>query len=93
MGTNKIHVEVAYATPLRQEVLTIEVPLDSTIAAAIQQSGICLLFPEINLMTQPVGIFGKRCTLSDRVYEGDRIEIYRPLIIDPKEARRVKAKK
>ena len=91
MGKNKI--EVAYARPDKQIILTVEVEEQSTIETAIQRSGILTAFPEINLAKQSVGVFSKPRSLSDLVEEGDRIEIYRPLIIDPKEARRAKAKK
>lgn len=97
MVPNKlIHVEVAYATPMQQKIVTIELPIGSTIQQAIAQSGILTLFPEIDLAKQKVGIFSKRKSLTDKVSAGDRIEIYRPLTIDPMEARRqrvVKKKK
>ena len=94
MGVNKLNViEVAYAKPHRQKILRTEVKLGETIEAAIRRSGILEMFPEIDLKTQKVGIFGKVKKLSDRVKEGDRVEIYRELTIDPKEARRVKAKR
>ncbi len=86
-------VEVAYAKPDQQRIVTVEVEAGCTIEMAILRSGIVSLFPEIDLTKQKVGIFGKHRELTDVVGEGDRIEIYRPLIIDPKEARRAKAKK
>lgn len=88
-----IKVEVAYLTPQKQVVLAVELPEGSTIEAAIQYSGILGEFPEIDLIKQPVGIFSKIRGLSEQVVDGDRIEIYRPLTIDPKEARRKKAKR
>lgn len=88
-----INIEVAYATPERQEVKAISVLVGTSIQAAIEQSGILASFPEIDLSKQSVGVFSKRRELSDLVHEGDRIEIYRPLTIDPKEARRAKAKR
>lgn len=84
----KIRVEVAYATPQRQKILCIEIPENSTLKQAIECSGILALFPEIDVNTQKVGIFGKQRKLSGRVQAGDRVEIYRPLLMDPKEARR-----
>lgn len=87
-----IKVEVAYATPDRQYLVAIQVPENSTIETVIQASGVLSEFPDINLRQQKIGIFSKPRTLSDCVKAGDRIEIYRPLIIDPKEARRAKAK-
>jgi uncharacterized protein len=93
-GSNKmITVEVAYATPDRQHVITLQIEAESTIEAAIHLSGMLAEFPEINLTTHKVGAFSQLRSLSDKVQAGDRIEIYRSLIIDPKEARRAKAKK
>lgn len=84
----KINVEVVYATSAHQKMLQIEVISGSTIEEVIQQSGILLLFPEIDLEKQKVGVFSIQKQLSDSVHEGDRVEIYRPLTMDPKEARR-----
>jgi uncharacterized protein len=94
MVMNKyIKVEVAYATPTQQHVLCVEVKAESTIAEAIAQSGILTLFKEIDLTQTKVGVFSQPRVLSDQVKAGERIEIYRPLRIDPKDARRLKAKK
>jgi putative ubiquitin-RnfH superfamily antitoxin RatB of RatAB toxin-antitoxin module len=92
-NNNMVKVEVAYARPDRQCVITVEIAAGSTIEAAIRLSGILAEFPEIDLAAQKIGVFSKSCSLSDKIRGGDRIEIYRPLIIDPKEARRAKAKK
>ena len=89
---SKIKVEVVYASPNEQRLFMVEVEEGSTIHEAIQQSGMLNLFPEIDLTTQKVGVFSKPRELEDKVKAGDRIEIYRPLIIDPKEARRAKAR-
>lgn len=83
-------VDVAYAMPDQQVILTVEVEKEMTIEAVIMRSGILTLFPAIDLTCQKVGIFGKQKKLSDSVKAGDRIEIYRPLTLDPKEARRAK---
>lgn len=88
---SEITVEVAYATPDSQRILTVQVAEGSTLETAIERSGVLEIFPEIDLMKQSVGIFGRKKMLSDTVLEGDRIEIYRPLVIDPKEARRRRA--
>jgi putative ubiquitin-RnfH superfamily antitoxin RatB of RatAB toxin-antitoxin module len=94
MEQNKLlKVEVVYASPESQKMLTLEVPEKSTVETVIDRSGIIELFPEIDLTQQKVGIFSKVCQLTDIVKEGDRIEIYRPLLIDPKEARRNRARK
>jgi hypothetical protein len=60
-----------------------EVPDDSTVREAIERSGLLKRFPDIDLETQKVGIFGKFTKLDARVSEGDRIEIYRPITADP----------
>lgn len=83
-----VRVEVAYATPAQQAVIALHVPATATVEEVIQQSGILARFPEIDLRQVSVGIFGEVAHLGDRVRDDDRIEIYRPLIADPKEARR-----
>ena len=88
-----IEVEVAYAKPAQQIILTVKVLPNSTIEDAIIASGILQQFPEIDLAVAKVGIFGKEATLNSRLSAKDRVEIYRPLIIDPKEARRLRAKR
>lgn len=87
----QITVEVAYAQPDQQRIIALQVAEGTTIEAAIQLSGILMLFPEIDLTKQKVGIFSKPKPLSEILRDGDRIEIYRPLLIDPKEARRKRA--
>lgn len=89
----KIKVEVAYALPHDQQVLSLEVEEGCTVETAIKLSGILNIFPDINLTKQKVGVFSQSRHLTDKVQDGDRIEIYRPLLIDPKEARRAKARK
>lgn len=89
----KILVEVAYANIQQQKVVTVEVDEGSTIEKAIDLSGIIEIFPEIDLLSQKVGIFSQQKNLDDVVREGDRIEIYRALKVDPKEARKLRAKK
>ncbi len=88
-----IVVEVVYATPERQVLLSIKVTPSETVENAIRQSGILAQFPEIDLSTNPVGIFGKVCPLKQALRNGDRIEIYRSLLNDPKTARRQRAEK
>ena len=83
-----IPIEVAFAQPDRQSLLPLMVPAGTTVKEAIIRSGILDLFPEIELQENKVGIFGRLCG-ADRVLEaGDRVEIYRPLLADPKEVRR-----
>lgn len=88
-----IKIEVVYARFDQQHLITVEVEESATIEAAIVHSGLLQIFPEIDLTKQKVGVFSKPRELHDQVVMGDRIEIYRPLLIDPKEARRAKAKK
>ena len=88
-----IAVEVAYATPEQQSVLSLNIPIGSTVEQVILASGILTQFPEINLQTQKTGIFSKFCELSTLVQAGDRIEIYRPLAQSPMNARRQRLKK
>lgn len=86
-------VEVAYATPSRQEVIEIAARPGSTIEQVIRESGLLERFPEIDLARNRVGIFGEIVSLRDPVRDGDRVEIYRPLLADPKEARRRRAER
>ncbi|MFQ5995506.1 MAG: RnfH family protein [Acidiferrobacterales bacterium] len=85
---NTISVEVAYATPKRQAIFSVCIAKGATVEKTIQLSGILQSFPEIDLSIDAVGIFGERVDLADIVEGGDRIEIYRPLVNDPKETRR-----
>lgn len=90
-----IRVEVAYALPEKQKILTLQVEAGTTVLAAVQQSGIVNEFPGLNLDEAKYGIFGKatRTPETDVLREGDRVEIYRPLLIDPKQARANRAAK
>ena len=92
-GEATTRVEVAYARPDSQTLLETRVRPDSTIATAIAASGILDRHPEIVLTDENVGIFGKPASLRHPVKEGDRIEIYRPLLMDPLAARRARAQK
>ncbi|WMS89046.1 RnfH family protein [Pleionea litopenaei] len=84
-------VEVIYATPDEQEILMVDLPDAATVESAIVASGVLKKYPEIDLQTAKVGIFSKATTLDQPLRENDRVEIYRPLIADPKEVRRKKA--
>lgn len=85
-------VEVAYATPRRQLIVQVQVPLGTTALQAIEASGIRQQFPQIEV--QPViGVFSRKVPPDHPLSAGDRVEIYRPLIADPKEVRRQKAAK
>jgi uncharacterized protein len=87
-----LRIEVVYALPKRQVVIVLEVEEGATILAAIERSGILQQFPEVDPRRDDGGVFGKRVTLDTPLREGDRVEIYRPLIADPKAARRERAK-
>lgn len=87
-----IPVEVAYATPEKQHLLKLDIPAGSTAAEAIERSGICRLCPEIDLDQARIGIWNKLSTLEAPLEPRDRVEIYRPLKADPKEARRRRAR-
>lgn len=89
--SDEIHVEVAYALPHQQVILPLRLAPGSTVAPAIEASGILAKFPEIDLAQNKVGIFGKLTKLDSALRNHDRIEIYRPLIADPKEVRRKRA--
>ena len=88
-----MHVVVSYATPSREFLRELAVEQGTTVGAAIEASGVLAAFPDINLVTQPVGIFAKKKTLDTVLREHDRIEIYRPLVADPKDSRRRRANK
>lgn len=88
---NQIHVEVAYALPDTQLILPVGVAPDTTAEQAIIASGILQKFPDIDLASNKIGIFGKLVKLDTVLREKDRVEIYRPLIADPKEVRRQRA--
>lgn len=81
-------VGIAYATPAKQVWLTVEVPEGATVKDAIDKSGILRQFPEIDLETQKVGMFGKVAALDTVLEDGARVEIYRPITCDPKTVRR-----
>lgn len=91
MVDERIEVEVAYARPDEQVILALQVPAGSTIEAAIRRAGVLDRFPEIDLTANKVGVFGKVGRLDQELFDGDRVEIYRPLIADPKEARKQRA--
>lgn len=88
-----INIEVVYGTPEKQLILKVLVASDATVEQTIETSGISQHFPEIDLSENKVGIWNRTCKLTDTLKDGDRIEIYRPLIADPKEVRRMRAEK
>jgi putative ubiquitin-RnfH superfamily antitoxin RatB of RatAB toxin-antitoxin module len=88
-----LRVAVAYALPGREFIQSMDVAPGTTVGQAIEGSGVLASFPEINLVTQPVGIYGKKKMLETVLGACDRIEIYRPLVADPKDSRRKRAAK
>ena len=88
-----ITVEVAFALPTTATSLLVEVPVGTTAEQAVIKSGIIEKCPEIDANDLTLGIWNRTCKLNQEVKQGDRIEIYRPLIADPKDARRRRAEK
>jgi putative ubiquitin-RnfH superfamily antitoxin RatB of RatAB toxin-antitoxin module len=88
-----LRVEVVYALPERQTLLTLYVAAGTTLAEAVTASAIAAIHPEIDLAATRVGIFGKFSAPDTVLHDGDRVELYRPLVADPKEARRARARK
>lgn len=88
---DRITVEVAYALPSEQLIIPVLVAPDTTAEAAVRLSGILEKFPDIDLNVNKIGIFGKLTKLDTVLRAHDRVEIYRPLIADPKEVRRQRA--
>lgn len=88
-----ILIEVAHARPEKQVLLSLHVNPGTTLIEAIEQSGIREEFPDVRIDASSVGIFSRKVGLDYLLKAGDRIEIYRPLIADPKEGRRERARK
>jgi putative ubiquitin-RnfH superfamily antitoxin RatB of RatAB toxin-antitoxin module len=86
-----INVEVVHARPDKQALLSVQVPAGTTVAEAIELSGIRQEFPDLEVDPGRLGIFSQKARPGDVLRDGDRVEIYRPLIADPKEARRRRA--
>lgn len=90
---DEIRVEVAYALPEKQYLQRVTLSEGATVEEAINASGLLELRSDIDLAKNKVGIFSRPVKLADVVQDGDRVEIYRPLIADPKELRRKRAEK
>jgi putative ubiquitin-RnfH superfamily antitoxin RatB of RatAB toxin-antitoxin module len=90
---SEIRVEVVYALPERQYVRQVKLAAGSNVEQAILASGLLELRSDIDLASNKVGIYSRPAKLSDVLNDGDRVEIYRPLIADPKELRRQRAEK
>lgn len=99
-GERTILVEVAYALPEKQKIIALRVPVGTTARQAVDQSGIDAEFPGLDITASPMGIFSRRLNGKDLpspdeyiLQPRDRIEIYRPLTIDPNQARLARARK
>lgn len=92
-GGGAIEIEVVFAKPEEQVVVQLQVPEGAMAERAVYLSGLTQRFPEINLSELKIGVFGVVCKLDHVLKQGDRVEIYRPLLHDPKEARRQRALK
>lgn len=86
-----LSIEVAYALSQKQEVVHLQLPPGSTVQQAIEASGLKQRHPEVDLAKNKVGVFGKLTKLDTPLRDRDRVEIYRPLIADPKEVRKKRA--
>lgn len=86
-----IGVEVAYALPHEQAIIALEVPEGTTVVEAARRSGIADRFDGIDIDNADFGIFGKEVPATRMLRTGDRVEIYRPLLADPKEVRKARA--
>ncbi|MDR2015366.1 MAG: RnfH family protein [Azoarcus sp.] len=89
--TESIKLEVTYAKPERQEVVTVKLSTGSTLQQAIEASGLLERYPEIDLAKAKIGVYGKLSRMDAVARDRDRVEIYRPLIADPKEVRKQRA--
>ncbi len=83
-----MQIGIAYAEPDQQVWLKLEIPEGSTLLDALNRSGILTRFPQVDLKRQKVGIFGKLAKLDTPLREGDRVEIYRPITVDPTKVKR-----
>jgi putative ubiquitin-RnfH superfamily antitoxin RatB of RatAB toxin-antitoxin module len=92
-GENEVRVSVVYATSTFVHRIALSLPARSSVRTAVQRSGLLQQHPELSLSALDVGIYGSQVTLATPLRDGDRVEIYRPLMMDPKEARRRRAAK
>lgn len=93
VSEDKITIEVVYGVPHKQKILTLLLTAGTTVEQAIIESGVIDLFPEIDLTVNKVGVWNRAVKLADTVNNLDRIEVYRPLIADPKDVRKRRAEK
>jgi len=90
-GDDRIRIEVAYALPEQQKIVALLVRPGTTAIEAVQQSGIAALFVGQDVDGAALGVFGHAVERDHVLHAGDRVEIYRPLLIDPKESRKARA--
>lgn len=88
----EIRIEVVAGDAVRQRLVEVTMPATATVADAISAAGIDDEFPDLNTGDMRVGVWGKVVERSDTLRDGDRVELYRPLVMDPREARRLRAK-
>ena len=88
---DSLSIEIVYALPQKQELVSLKLPAGSTVQQAIEASGLMQKHPEIDLARNKVGVFGKLARLDTPLRAQDRVEIYRPLLADPKEVRKKRA--
>lgn len=91
-GGELIAVEVAYALPAKQWLLKVDLPQGSTVRDAVERSGLAEQVPGLDLQALTVGVWNKAASWDQPLRAGDRVELYRELIADPKEARRKRAR-
>ncbi|ABE31251.1 RnfH family protein [Paraburkholderia xenovorans] len=89
----RLSIEVCYASAGEQALIAVELPEGATLRQALDASGILRRFPQIDLDTQKVGVFGKLKPLDAVLNDHDRVEIYRPLLVDPKVSRQRRVEK
>lgn len=89
--TGIITVEVVFVAPGSQAFHTLELPDDATVASAIEAAGLAAEFPDYSITDLPVGIWGQLVSAGKGLRDGDRVEVYRELLLDPMEARRLRA--
>jgi len=89
--TVPMKIEVVYATPTEQKIVVLELDSNATVLDAVKQSGLAEQFSDIEVGVTPVGIYGDRVQYDMVLHDADRVEIYRPLEVDPMEARRLRA--
>lgn len=92
MTTKRITVEVAYAGAGRQMICQLEVGEATTARQAVLQAGLTTYFPDVDFCIAPIGVCGRKVKDDALLHEWDRVEVYRPLLVDPKENRRRRAR-